>query len=304
MEIARVPLWAIAVRFLFFYTAQALACSRWNLLLTLNGISLKFWAALHLHFLGVFTSCFLPGSVGGDAIKIAALAKQKQGRTGRIIATTVLDRLLGTFSILVVALCVLPRLCHWIDLKSLATHVSIYYIAACVVVISALVFWLLYQNAWKWKQTEFGKKLIEGFGRVRLLAHEWRQHPMVFAQGFLVSLITLLTSTLGAYAILVGMNVEISYMDFLSVTLIMYFINLLPITVNGLGVTEVSSVVLLGLFGVSSEQALAFAVLGRCLFLISVAPFALFRHPKSAAAHTPDVDSVSETERSDQSEKR
>ncbi|MCA1851661.1 MAG: flippase-like domain-containing protein, partial [Beggiatoa sp.] len=46
---------------------------RWWLCLRIAGVPLGFPHAAGLHFLGLFTSLFLPGTAGGDAAKIAGV---------------------------------------------------------------------------------------------------------------------------------------------------------------------------------------------------------------------------------------
>ena len=93
-----------------------LAALRWNMLLQGQGIKLSFFRVLSLTFQGSMFSLFLPGgSVGGDVLKAAFLAKEAK-KSGAVegVTTILLDRLigmLGLFSLTgMIALCSLGQI--------------------------------------------------------------------------------------------------------------------------------------------------------------------------------------------------
>ncbi|MBO5724337.1 MAG: flippase-like domain-containing protein [Lentisphaeria bacterium] len=93
-----------------------LTALRWNMLLQGQGIKLSFFRVLSLTFQGNMFSLFLPGgSVGGDVLKAAFLAKEAK-KSGAVegVTTILLDRLigmLGLFSLTgMIALCSLGQI--------------------------------------------------------------------------------------------------------------------------------------------------------------------------------------------------
>jgi uncharacterized protein (TIRG00374 family) len=100
----------------------------------------------------------------------------------------------------------------------------------------------------------------------------WRRRPGVFAAAAALSILMLLGSTIGGWLLLRGMGASIAYVDLLTVYLTLHFITILPISIGGIGVTEVSMVVLLGMLDVDRETATAFAILSRGLYMLAVAP--------------------------------
>ena len=65
--------------------------------------------AASLHFMGLFATLFLPGSAGGDAVKIAWLAAEFPRRKIGGVLAALMDRLTGLVAIASVA----PRDCRW-----------------------------------------------------------------------------------------------------------------------------------------------------------------------------------------------
>jgi len=268
----RISPWLLAAQLAAFYAVQALVSLRWKWLLKLNGISISWWRAMRLNFLGLFTSCFLPGSVGGDAVKIAVLAREGHG-AGRTITAVVLDRLINTTVVTLCACAMLPRILGLVKFArpALPAHGLLWGGMLAVVGAGGLILMLrllpvlarrgiIPTGAW------------ERIARARDELLAWRDHPLVFAKAVLITFGMLLIATAAAYLLLVGLHAPIRYVDYLSVFFAMHFVNMLPISINGLGVTEVSLVVLLGTLGVDRETAAGFAILSRALYYLAVAP--------------------------------
>ena len=66
---AQMNLWIFAGTLGIFILGQILIGLRWWLLLRTQSIHIGFWAAVRLHFLGLFYNNFMPSSVGGDLIR-------------------------------------------------------------------------------------------------------------------------------------------------------------------------------------------------------------------------------------------
>jgi uncharacterized protein (TIRG00374 family) len=67
---------------------------RWYILVRAQDLPFTVTAALRLGLIGFYLSTFLPGSVGGDIIKAAFIARQQSRRTVAV-ATVVVDRFIG-----------------------------------------------------------------------------------------------------------------------------------------------------------------------------------------------------------------
>jgi uncharacterized membrane protein YbhN (UPF0104 family) len=79
-----------------------LAILRWFLLVRAVGLPFRPRDAMRLGFIGMFFNFVLPGAIGGDFVRAAALSRE-QGRTTRPIATVVVDRLAGLLGLFLLA---------------------------------------------------------------------------------------------------------------------------------------------------------------------------------------------------------
>jgi uncharacterized protein (TIRG00374 family) len=71
---------------------------RWHVLVRAVGLPFRLADAMRLGFIGLFFNTFLPGSVGGDAIKAWFLAKEQSRRT-LAVATVIMDRVIALWAL-------------------------------------------------------------------------------------------------------------------------------------------------------------------------------------------------------------
>ena len=76
---------------------------RWYYLVRALRLQFSLWDALRLGFLGFLFNFLSLGIAGGDLIRIVFLVREQKGKRTEAIATVVLDRLLGLYSMMLVA---------------------------------------------------------------------------------------------------------------------------------------------------------------------------------------------------------
>lgn len=88
----------ILIATLLLVAGVVLTFIRWFLLVRAQDLPLTFIESLRLGMIGYFGSSFLPGSIGGDAIKAVVIARQQSRRTVAV-ATVLIDRLIGLWGL-------------------------------------------------------------------------------------------------------------------------------------------------------------------------------------------------------------
>ena len=83
---------------LLFATGVLLTLIRWYLLVRCQGLPLTLGNAIRLGLIGCFFNLILLGSVGGDVVKAAALAREQSRRTVAV-ATVIMDRIIGLWGL-------------------------------------------------------------------------------------------------------------------------------------------------------------------------------------------------------------
>jgi glycosyltransferase 2 family protein len=84
----------LAVAGIIYLLAMLLTFFRWYILVRAQDLPFTLSAAFRLGLIGFYLSTFLPGSVGGDLIKAAFIAREQSRRTVAV-ATVIIDRVIG-----------------------------------------------------------------------------------------------------------------------------------------------------------------------------------------------------------------
>ncbi len=98
----RINLGVFAVALGIFALGQVIVALRWWLLLRSQSIFIDFFAAVRLHFLGLFYNNFMPSSVGGDLVRAWYVTRHTDKKFEAALSVFV-DRLIGLLSTLIIA---------------------------------------------------------------------------------------------------------------------------------------------------------------------------------------------------------
>jgi len=268
---AKMGLWFFGGILVAFVISQVILASRWWLLLRTQGVRINVWAAVRLHFLGLFYNNCIPGSVGGDLVRAWYVTKHTQHRFEAALSVFV-DRGIGFASSMILAgFCwfvllrdvKLPGLGRRLD-KVLVWMVVI--IAAVIVLVAAL---------------PAGRRLLAGlWGQVLKLAKRswtaavlYSRSPLTILAAFGLTFVLQGIVITGFWLIGRRIGVEVGaeyYFVFFPLT---WALGAIPVSVGGAGVVEGG---LAGLFnviaGVSPEQAMAIALCQRAVWVLAALP--------------------------------
>lgn len=251
-QVVRQARWAYLVAALVLMIAgTALRAVRWRVLLQALGIVVSLRRLVHLYFVGAFFNIFLPTGLGGDAVKMAELARSTK-RTPEAIGTTLVDRATGLWVLFVLALLALPFSFDllpqgWAPIIALGTLGGV--IGGWVVMGTPLIPWIGGQVRLP------GQEKLERFYRsVSQLGYRALGKACVVSLIF--DLLLIAFNVLIAY----GLNVDQPLGIFLLFTPIISFSLALPISIGGLGVREQTYVLLFGSLGVSDTAAAAMSL--------------------------------------------
>jgi len=96
--------WAqLGVAWLLAMAAVSISFVRWFALVRVLGLSFRMRDAFRLGFLGYLLNFVSVGSVGGDLFKAVFIAREQPRRRTEAVATVLVDRIIGMFSLFVLA---------------------------------------------------------------------------------------------------------------------------------------------------------------------------------------------------------
>lgn len=231
---------------------------RWHVLLQIDSMRVNWKDSLRLTFAGLFAANFLPTTIGGDVVRLAGAIRL--GVSGSLAtASLIVDRLIGMAGMALVAPLGLAPVLG--DLNRISWHKFSPSVASSQ---------FLSQNKIFQRVKKVFQKIISSFSF-------WIHHPRYLLLALFFTFVHMLCVFLIIEELVVGMNEVMPFWKIAGLWSLTYFITLIPISINGLGLQEVSFINLFTLFGgLSSPTGLSIALIMRVLMLVGSAPGAFF----------------------------
>lgn len=247
-----IPPWRLWAALGLMLVSRLAVSARWHTLLHSAGVPVRLQDSLRITFAGLFASNFLPTTIGGDVVRLAMAIRQGYDKVVAA-ASLVVDRLVGMAGMGTAApLGLLPVLDRGeaSALLALATMSLPARLGARV------------KRIWSRLWEAFGLWLRSPRGLLLAYFWTWIHQFCIFGVVWLM---------------LGGLHEPIPYWLAGGLWSFTYFVTLLPISINGLGLQELSmTAIFSGLGGVSLAGAATAALLVRTLQMLASLPGAAF----------------------------
>jgi glycosyltransferase 2 family protein len=267
-------------------TAAGIVASaiRWQAVLVGLGRHCRARTLLHHYLAGLFVGNFLPSTIGGDVLRVRRLGAQT-GDSAEAFASVVLERLSG---MVVLPVITLTALAFNPGLRALGTASLV---AALVSILTLLFLGVLLFGV---SHPRVGRRVVgttgwqQFAGAVHLGAARFRRHPRATA-GVIVSalayqLIVVMAALLAARALNihnVGITAVLAFVPAVSI------VQVIPISLGGLGVREGAFVLFLHPLDVTTGRAVALGLLiyglNLLVSLLGAPSFAMGHRPRAKA---------------------
>jgi uncharacterized protein (TIRG00374 family) len=243
----------------------SMAAKRWAYVISVKAVPPVFFQVWRQTMVGFFFNQLLPSSVGGDAYRGMSL-KQYGMPLEWAFSSTIIDRIYGVTSLLIVAIFAIPFQISTLQKTILGEMMLVSFI----LILCALVGLLSLQ----YLPIRWPKKLIfiESFSKT-LKAVFWNGRT---------SMNTLLVSIISTFLLLVpyklladDMGIMLSLSQILVSIPLVVLIAVLPISFAGWGLREGAMVLVLHVFGIPKESALAFSLVMGGLQIAAALPGAI-----------------------------
>ena len=234
---------------------------RWLLLLRASGIAISPGDAARLFLISSFVGSFLPAGVGADAARAYGLSRPKTPESGpttpasEAVASVAVDRILGVFSIVVMAM---------VGVLAWAPAREDWRIAAAILgltIACSAVFWASDWLRWAIPDAHHGHSIARRVLRLSDAVSRYRGRSSVLAHVMAWSLVVQLLRITQAYFLGRGLGLEVPYSYYLLFMPLGLLMLLLPISISGFGVPQGVIVWLLRPVGVADAQSYALSVL-------------------------------------------
>ena len=221
---------------LIFYTlSKALSAVRLNYYFKEIDIDLPLWQNLRLYFVGMFYNLFLPGGIGGDGYKAYLLKKYYNQKLAPILKALLFDRVSGLIALIFLAMLLF--------VFSQYAIISLKYLAILGVLLVYPIFFLV---------SRYFNLFMKYFNITSFL-------------GIGVQLLQLLS----AVAIIYALPQKLPLIEFLVLFLISSVVAVLPLTIGGVGIRELTFLYGLNYINVNASNGVAFSFLFFIITMLS-----------------------------------
>ena len=253
----QVPVWRFLIALTLTFISRFAVTGRWHVLLRSAAIRIPFRQTLEITFAGLFASNFLPTTIGGDVVRLGGVIRFGYDRAISL-ASLIVDRLVGMAGMAMAALTLifsLPALFH-----ALKFSVSTGIVA---------------MQAGGWSTTK--DRLKNAFSRILEALRVWLSNPRALFGALAFTWIHMLCVFFSIWILLPGLGESMPFWQIAGLWALTYFVTLLPISVNGLGVQELSITFLFSTFGgITTANALTISIFMRILPMFASLPGAIF----------------------------
>lgn len=241
---------------LIFLVSNIAGWFQWHTLLRASGVALPQSQTFRFYFIGLFFNNFLPANIGGDAVKVYDLAREGESPY-RIIAVTLLDRVLGVFSLCLLALCADLMIVRRAGGMHHALYIGVF--VACMM--PALGFYF-FRPLGNWlRRSVLRLRVLSLDSRITAIIDQlspFRGHRSLLMRlalfSFLIQAMRVLTHVLVAMALGVNMTPTTLAQFFVFIP-ILSLAMIPPITINGLGIREGLGILLFAEAGILAADA-------------------------------------------------
>jgi uncharacterized membrane protein YbhN (UPF0104 family) len=253
---------AIILSFVFMIISRFAVAYRWYFLCRSDKLNISTRDAIELTFAGLYASNFLPSTIGGDVVRYLG-SIQFDPQKVKCAGSLIMDRLVGMFGMALVLPFGLTRLIPLLmdgnlDLSSTKPAASL-----------AFVF--------NDKIQKFINRVKKALRELFIQIADWIRRPVSLLMPLLMTTIHMLMLFGIIKLVFQGMGDNIPFLLIAGLYSVGYFITLIPISINGYGLQEISMTFLfVNIGGVTTSHAVIMALLIRFLMMAASLPGMIF----------------------------
>jgi glycosyltransferase 2 family protein len=232
---------------------------RWKSLIWAKGISVRFSYLLRAYFVSSFYNLIFPSVLGGDVVR-AYMVSKKIGNKNEGVSSVIMERLLGFFSLAIIAL---------IALALGYELVSDFRVRLFVIALFAgfiFLFFVLFNrklmgfffSIFSFIKLSGIKKKLDSFYEI---FYQYGKEKRALWFCLLLSLVYQLIGIVVVYFIGLSINIDLPFVYYLVFIPLIWVVMMVPISISGIGLRESGFVFFFMKAGVSKESALLLSLL-------------------------------------------
>ena len=249
---SQIAWWRFVLAIILVFISRLAVVMRWHVLMYSAGTGITIRQSTRLTFAMLFASNFLPTTIGGDVVRLAGALRLGFDQAISV-ASLVVDRLVGMTGMAMALFFDLPDFIH--------------YVTNSPVKESMVIPWF----------SPLADKILGFLHGLTQALKVWLRKPRSLLGALAFTWVHMLCTFSTVWLLLRGMGEDIPFWSVMGLWSATYFVTLLPISINGLGVQELAMTYFyVAIGGISPSSGLTLALLMRVLQMIASLPGALF----------------------------
>lgn len=244
--------------YVLLFVNTVLNCMRWRVFLKADGQSASLHRLVPSLLIAGFLNTFLPSVIGGDFYRVYDLS-DKFSKTANALASVVASRLVGYMALTIIGIV----FAFW-GVTHLP-HQGLVFLPLAAFVALGIALWLFFQqrllrymlHITRLERIEKINRLVEKFLQVFAL---YRRHPAAFIQALGLGLIFQLVVITCIYLMARTLGLQVVFFHFCVFVPMITLIEMIPITIFGLGLRDGAYAFFFGAVGMPKEDALSIAL--------------------------------------------
>lgn len=228
--------------FIIYTSTLFISTKRWSLFLP---AFLKYSRLVSLYFVGSFFNTFLPGLVGGDAIKAYYLYKDRC-EIGPSLASVFMDRYMGLTALALIGFIAFIGGHTYLQGTELFWLVPLF---CGIFLIASLIFWKL-----NWGRIKF----LNAFHTPLM---EFKKRKDIIYKGLFLGLIIQSVVIISFYILSLSLGFDIKIIYFFLFIPLITVATAVPVSLSGLGIREAGFLILFTKTGLTEVEALSLSLL-------------------------------------------
>lgn len=274
--------------FYFTFLLALITCDRifmaykWYLLLRAKDMSISLFSTIRAYYTATLIGFFLPTTVGGDAVRVFQIYREKK-RGADVLSSVVLERMLG-----LIASAILAPVTALFLISFFKLNVWSFLVIAGVSLFLLTTIILISFNNIIVQKIDKNERLSKNFifnklKKLYLSYAEYKNYKGLLCLFLVLSIVEQLAPVIGNYLASCALNLSVPFIYFLLITPLVQLISRIPITFEGLGITEGLLVYFFTLLGLSKTGAFTIGLIGHIAIILATLP-ALFFYIKDIRA--------------------
>jgi glycosyltransferase 2 family protein len=240
----------LVLAFVLLLAGIALSARKWQLILRSDRMLMGLPFLIKTYMIGGFISLFLPTSFGGDVYRVVAVRGVNQD-LAKSTSSVLFDRLSGFFAL--VSICIVGYLA--LPGQPYGALVFVFYVlgvAGFLILSSGTTIGFI--DASKIEIVKKGVKILRSF-------QNYRKNPRMLAWVLLLAFAFQFNIVVIIKTYTLALGIEVSFLVLLVIVPLVFLTEVLPISINGLGVRESAFAFFFVMNGLTVEEGVAVSLL-------------------------------------------